>query len=153
MATVIYDSLVDSDQAKINAIVSSVKEHLTVEGMVDIDLLMATLEQLNEVKRSTREAIKELEKNEAEAEKNRLKELGRMYIASLKEGDMITFIYGSAGKQKQATLPIDKKGPSTVQVIYPPEMLGVASKTAKRNIHYDKIVVPEEFVASLRQTA
>ena len=42
--------------------------------MVDIDLLMATLEQLNEVKRSTREAIKELEKSKADAEKNRLKE-------------------------------------------------------------------------------
>ena len=153
MANVIFDSLISQDQAKITAIVSSVKEHLSNDGVVDLDLLMATLEQLNEVKRAAREEIKQKEKEMLENERIRLVEIGKMYVASLKEGDLITFTYGPANFQRQATLPIDKKGIATVQVTYPAEMLGPASKTAKRNIHYDKIIVPQEFIDSLKQTA
>ena len=50
----IYETLIETDKAKINAIVSSIKEHLTIEGIVDVDLLMATLERLNEVKKEAR---------------------------------------------------------------------------------------------------
>ena len=151
MANVIFDSLISQDQAKITAIVSSVKEHLSNDGVVDLDLLMATLEQLNEVKRAAREEIKQKEKEMLENERIRLVEIGKMYVASLKEGDLITFTYGPANFQRQATLPIDKKGIATVQVTYPAEMLGPVSKTAKRNIHYDKIIVPQEYIDRLSQ--
>ena len=151
MANTFFDSLISQDQAKITAIVSSVKEHLSNDGVVDLDLLMATLEQLNEVKRMVREKIKEKTLKEMNEQKDRLIEIGRAYISTLKEGDLITFIYGPANFQKQATLPIDKKGPATVQVTYPPEMLGAGSKTPKRNIHYDKIIVPQEFVEEFQQ--
>ena len=153
MANVIFDSLISQDQAKITAIVSSVKEHLSNDGVVDLDLLMATLEQLNEVKRTAREAIKEVEKKNAEETRLRMIEIGKAYVQTLKEGDEITFIYGPANFQKQATLPIEKKGVATVQVEYPQSMLGPGSKTSKRNIHYDKIIVPQEFIDSLKQTA
>lgn len=143
----IYDTLVSEDQAKINAIVSSVREHLTIDGVVDVDLIMATLEQLNDVKREARDAAKKAEEENKKDLKQKAIERGKAYIASLKEGDMITFIYGPASFQKTATLPIEKKGAATVQVTYPTSMLGPASKTAKRNIHYDKIIVPDNFEA------
>lgn len=142
----IYETLVPADQGKIDGIVSSIREHLSIDGIVDLDLLMATLERMNEVKKEAREGIKLIEKKKAEEEKAKAFELGREYIASLKEGDMITFVYGTGAQRRTATLPIDKKGgASTVQVIYTPEMLGPLSKTNKRNIRYDKIVVPENF--------
>ena len=141
----VYDTLVEADQAKINAIVSSIREHLTIDGAVDVDLVMATLEQLNEVKREAREAAKEAMKKAAEENKLKAIERGRAYVASLKEGDIITFVYGPEAFRKMASLPIEKKGAATVQVTYPPSMLGPNSKTAKRNIHFDKILVPDNF--------
>jgi FMN-dependent NADH-azoreductase len=146
MALEIFESLADIEQSRVKGIVSSIKEHLSVDGEVDLDLLMATLEQLNEVKRETREIIKEKEKERASKEKLRKAALAKEYVQSLKAGDLITFIYGPASFQKQATLPIDKIGAATVQVTYTPDMIVGKSVTNKRNIHYDKIIVPQEFV-------
>lgn len=145
MALEIFETLADNEQAKVNAVVSSIKEHLSIDGECDLDLLMATLEQLNEVKRETRELLKEKEKKLAEDEKIRKAKLAREYVSTLKVGDLITFIYGPASFQKQATLPIEKVGAATVQVIYTPDMIVGKSVTNKRNIHYDKIIVPENF--------
>ncbi len=149
MALEIFETLAETEQAKVKGMVNSIKEHLSVDGIVDLDLLMATLEQLNEVKRQTREEIKKIEKNNAEQQKEQRASLAREYVATLKEGDMITFIYGPASFQKQATLPIEKKGASTVQVSYTPDMITGKSVTNKRNIRYDKIIVPAEFVAKM----
>lgn len=149
MALEIFESLADTEQAKVKGMVSSIREHLSVDGMVDLDLLMATLEQLNEVKRETRDLIKEKEKKDADAEKLRKASLAKEYVSTLKEGDMITFIYGPASFQKQATLPIEKKGAATVQVTYTPDMIVGKSVTNKRNIRYDKIIVPAEFVSGM----
>ena len=63
MALEIFESLADAVQAKVKGIVSSIREHLSVEGEVDLDLLMATLEQLNEVKREARDLLKTKEKD------------------------------------------------------------------------------------------
>lgn len=145
MANEIFETLVDAEQAKVTAIVSSIKEHLTSDGLVNIDLLMAVLEKLNDVKKETREILKELEKKNAEEMKIKKIELAKAYVATLNKGDKITFIYGPASFQKQATLPIDKVGTATVQVTYTPDMIAGKSVTAKRNIHYDKIIVPEGF--------
>lgn len=147
MALEIFESLADAEQAKVKGIVSSIREHLSVEGEVDLDLLMATLEQLNEVKREAREILKNKEKENAEKEKQRRAALAKEYVSTLSVGDKITFIYGPASFQKQATLPIDKVGLATVQVSYTPDMIVGKSITNKRNIHYDKIIVPEEFVS------
>lgn len=141
----IYETLIDSDQAKINAIVSSVREHLSNDGNVDLDLLMATLEKLNEVKKEVREAEKERIAAIKEKSKEAAKELGRKYAMTLKVGDLITFVYGSANCQKTATLPVEKVGQSSVQVSYTPEMLSPNSKTAKRNILFAKIIIPKSF--------
>lgn len=149
MALEIFESLADTEQAKVKGMVSSIREHLSVDGMVDLDLLMATLEQLNEVKRETRDLIKEKEKKDADAEKLRKASLAKEYVSTLKEGDMITFIYGPASFQKQATLPIEKKGAATVQVTYTPDMIVGKSVTNKRNIRYDKIIVPAEFASGM----
>lgn len=145
MALEIFETLADNEQAKVKAVVSSIKEHLSIDGECDLDLLMATLEQLNEVKRETRELLKEKEKKLAEDEKIRKAKLAKEYVSTLKVGDLITFIYGPASFQKQATLPIEKVGAATVQVIYTPDMIVGKSVTNKRNIHYDKIIVPENF--------
>ena len=145
MALEIFETLADNEQAKVKAVVSSIKEQLSIDGECDLDLLMATLEQLNEVKRETRELLKEKEKKLAEDEKTRKAKLAKEYVSTLKVGDLITFIYGPASFQKQATLPIEKIGAATVQVIYTPEMIVGKSVTNKRNIHYDKIIVPENF--------
>lgn len=149
MALEIFESLADAEQAKVKGIVSSIREHLSVEGEgeVDLDLLMATLEQLNEVKREARETLKVKEKENAEKEKQRRAALAKEYVSTLSVGDKITFIYGPASFQKQATLPIDKVGLATVQVSYTPDMIVGKSITNKRNIHYDKIIVPKEFVS------
>lgn len=149
MALEIFESLADAEQAKVKGIVSSIREHLSVEGEgeVDLDLLMATLEQLNEVKREAREILKTKEKENAEKEKQRRAALAKEYVSTLSVGDKITFIYGPASFQKQATLPIDKVGLATVQVSYTPDMIVGKSITNKRNIHYDKIIVPKEFVS------
>ena len=149
MALEIFESLSDVEQAKVKGIVSSIREHLSVEGEgeVDLDLLMATLEQLNEVKREAREILKTKEKENAEKEKQRRAALAKEYVSTLSVGDKITFIYGPASFQKQATLPIDKVGLATVQVSYTPDMIVGKSITNKRNIHYDKIIVPKEFVS------
>ena len=153
MATEIYDSLTDGAQAKINAIVASVKEHLSVDGEVDLDLLMATLEQLNEAKKQTREMLKERDKKTAEAVKLEKAALAKEYVASLKIGDNITFEYGPASFRRQATLPIEKVGAQTVQVCYTPDMIVGKSITNKRNIRYEKIVVPADFAAQMKQSA
>lgn len=137
----LIDELMPEQQARIRALVSSVEEHL--HG--DIDEFMAFLEQANETKKKLREADKEAEaKAKAEA-KVLATDLGRKYVSTLKEGDMITFIYGPANYQRQATLPIEKIGANSVTVIYPKEMLSAASKTDRRNILFSKIVVPAEF--------
>lgn len=153
MATEIFDSLTDNEQAKINAIVGSVKDHLSIDGEIDLDLLMATLEQLNEAKKQAREAIKERDKKTAEAEKLEKAALAKEYVATLKVGDNITFVYGPASFRRQATLPIEKVGVQTVQVCYTPDMIVGKSMTNKRNIHYDKIVVPADFAAQMRKSA
>ena len=62
MALEIFESLSDVEQAKVKGIVSSIREHLSVEGEGDLDLLMATLEQLNEGKREARDLLKAKEK-------------------------------------------------------------------------------------------
>ena len=141
----IYETLIETDQAKINAMVSSIKEHLTIEGIVDVDLLMAILERLNEVKKEARADEKLRQEKIREDQRKNAAEMGRKYVATLKEGDMITFIYGSAGYTRTATLPIDKVGPNSVQVTYTPDMLGPTSKTPRRNILFSKIVVPDSF--------
>ena len=140
MALEIFESLSDVEQAKVKGIVSSIREHLSVENEVNLDLLMATLEQLNEVKREARETLKVKEKENAEKEKQRRAALAKEYVSTLSVG-------GPASFQKQATLPIDKVGLATVQVSYTPDMIVGKSITNKRNIHYDKIIVPEEFVS------
>ena len=142
---VIYDSLTDADQAKIDAIVHSSVEHISNDGVVDIDLLMALLERLNEEKQKARDALKEIEKKRAEETKKQRAILGEKYVHTLHEGDMITFNYGPAKFMKQATLPIDKIGAATVQVTYTADMLDEKSQTAKRNVLFDKIVVPTDF--------
>lgn len=143
MAMVSYDSLVSGDKAKIDAMVSSVMEHISVDGNADLDLLMATLERLNEEKRKVREAIQKSMEDEKKLQKKQAAELGKLYVSTLKEGDMITFTYGPARFTKTATLPINKIGAATVQVTYTPEMLGNTSKTALRNVLFEKIIVPE----------
>lgn len=141
MANVYYDSLIDEDKAKINAIVSSAKEHLDS----DLDLVMALLERLNDLKKEIREEYKQKEKDIEEEQKKEKSEIAKRYVQSLNEGDDITFIYGPANFQKKITLPLEKKGAATIQVTFTPELLGANSKTAKRNIKYDKIVIPENF--------
>ena len=146
MAMVNYESLVDADRGKIDAISKSVIEHISNDGIPDMDLLMAILEKLNDEKRKTREALHEAEKKIAENNKKKAAEVGRLYVNTLHEGDLITFNYGPAKFMKQATLPIEKIGAATVQVIYTPDMLGENSQTARRNVLFDKIVVPAEFL-------
>lgn len=145
MANEIFDSLDDANQGKVKGIVSSVKEHLMVDGLVDVELIMAVLEQLNEVKKQAREAYKEIEKKEAEEHKEKQIELAKAYVSTLNLGDKIAFVYGPASYQKQATLPLEKVGAATVQVTYTPDMITGKSVTSKRNIRYDKIIVPEDF--------
>lgn len=137
----LIDELMPEQQARIKALVRSVEEHLNG----DIDEFMAFLEQANETKKKLREADKEAEAKAKLEAKVLATELGRKYVSTLKEGDMITFIYGPTNYQKQATLPIEKIGVNSVMVIYPKEMLNTASKTDKRNILFSKIVVPSEF--------
>lgn len=141
MANVYYDSLVDEDKAKINAIVSSASEHLHS----DLDLVMALLERLNDLKKDIREQNKEAEKELEKEELVKKAELAKKYVQSLSEGDMVTFIYGPANFQKTITLPLDKKGAATIQVTFTQDLLGANSKTAKRNIKYEKVVVPANF--------
>lgn len=146
----IYSTLPEETQTTIDAIVSRVRDNVTNNGIVDLDLLLATLEQLNEVKKETKELYKKIEKEQIAEKTLKAKKIGKAYAATLSEGDMITFVYGVGGC-KTATLPLIKIGAATVQVEYTPDMLGPGSTTSKRNIHYDKIVVPEDFIRSFTE--
>jgi hypothetical protein len=137
----LIDELLPEQQARIKALVKSVEEHLNG----DIDEFMAFLEQANETKKKLREEDKLKEKKEKDLAKEKATKLGKAYVSTLKEGDMITFLYGPANYQRQATLPIEKIGAASVMVIYPKEMLSTTSRTPKRNILYSKIIVPENF--------
>lgn len=137
----LIDELLPEQQARIKALVKSVEEHLNG----DIDEFMAFLEQANETKKKLREEDKLKEKKEKDLAKEKATKLGKAYVSTLKEGDMITFLYGPTNYQRQATLPIEKIGAASVMVIYPKEMLSATSKTPKRNILYSKIIVPENF--------
>lgn len=143
----IYDQFVEEDRAKVDALVDRVVSHITVNNNTDLDLLMAVLERLNDKKKSIKEDLKKKESERKAQLVQQQIERGRAYINTLSDGDMITFIYGSAPHVKQATLPIVKKGANSVQVEYTPDMLSPTSSTNKRNIRFNKIVVPEDFVS------
>ena len=148
MEKINYNSLTSEDQRKIDGAIDEVVKTVTIDGRIDIVLLLATLEQLNERKQIAKEEAKISEKVRKEAMKKQAEEIGKRYAASLNVGDMVTFRYGTNGKQI-ATLPLEKVGDKTIQVTYTQDMLIPGSKTAKRNIHFDKIVVPENFMASM----
>lgn len=145
----IYDTLTSDVRAQIDSVTRKVLDTFTSEdGKVDLVLLMATLEQLNGAKKEIKETAAKIAKDKAEEIRKQAELAGKRYIETLQVGDMFTFRYGTGGKQT-ATLPIDKVGDKTVQVTYPKDMLPEGSKTAKRNIRFDKVVVPEEFAAQL----
>ena len=148
MEKINYNSLTSEDQRKIDGAIDEVVKTVTIDGRIDIVLLLATLEQLNERKQIAKEEAKISEKVRKEAMKKQAEEIGKRYAASLNVGDMVTFRYGTNGKQI-ATLPLEKVGDKTIQVTYTQDMLIPGSKTAKRNIRFDKIVVPESFMASM----
>ena len=148
MEKINYNFLTSEDQRKIDGAIDEVVKTVTIDGRIDIVLLLATLEQLNERKQIAKEEAKISEKVRKEAMKKQAEEIGKRYTASLNVGDMVTFRYGTNGKQI-ATLPLEKVGDKTIQVTYTQDMLIPGSKTAKRNIHFDKIVVPESFMASM----
>jgi len=140
----IYDTLVDDSKNTVDGIVKLAMKELSNDGKTDLVLLLAVLEKLNDNKKEIKKAI---EDKKRDAEKALVKErelLGKAYAETLKVGDMITFRYGNGGKQT-ATLPLDKIGLKTIQVTYTPDMLPEGSATAKRNILFSKIVVPEGF--------
>jgi hypothetical protein len=145
MALEIFESLSDEEQQKIERITTYVKEQLTVDGVVSLDLLFATLEKMNCIKKDTREFLKEQEKKNAEEKKALDFERGKRYAQSLKIGDMVTFVYGPASNQKRATLPLEKVAPSTIQVTFSSDMIINRTITNRRNIRYDKIIVPADF--------
>ena len=132
----IYETLPEEAQVRIDATVNVVKN--AVDG--DIDVLMAILEKLNEVKKQIRELNKVKEKENKAAEKADKAAAGAAYVATLHEGDLVTFRYGLKGANI-ATLPILKIGAKSVRVVYPPEMLEEGSKTNERNVLFDKIIV------------
>lgn len=144
----IYDSLTSETKQEIDAIVHEIVKRVSVDGVTDLVLLMATLEQLNEQKKNIKEAIAKEAKDKAEEIRKTAELNGKRYAETLQIGDLFTFRYGTGGKQT-ATLAVEKVGEKTIQVTYPKEMLPPGSQTAKRNIRFEKIVVPEEFIARL----
>lgn len=142
----VYETLTVEVQSKVNSTVENAIESLKVNGSLDIDLLMATLEQLNAKKKEIKENTKKRMLEEKAALKKSAAERGKAYVNSLTEKvDYITFVYGNNGS-KRATLLLLKKGASTAQVEYTPDMLGPDSHTSIRNVLYSKIVVPEDFI-------
>lgn len=138
----IYETLQLETQAKIDAIVSSIKEHLTIDGNLDIDLIMATLERLNAVKRQIKEEALKAEAMAAEEQRQKAFELGKAYVSSLNVGDNVSFIYGTSYSKQTVTLPLYKKGEATFQVIFPDSLLKNSS-TKIRNIKYEKVIIPD----------
>ena len=51
----VYETLTEEVQSKVNSTVENAIESLKVNGSLDIDLLMATLEQLNAKKKEIKE--------------------------------------------------------------------------------------------------
>ena len=79
----------------------------TVDGNFDFDLFKDTIDVLVKERVARKEAGKEAAKAAREAEQNAKGELGKVYFATLKEGDKIswtmadgTVIEGTVGKQK-----------------------------------------------------
>ena len=79
----------------------------TVDGNFDFDLFKDTIDVLVKERVARKEAGKEAAKATREAEQNAKGELGKVYFATLKEGDKIswtmadgTVIEGTVGKQK-----------------------------------------------------
>ena len=79
----------------------------TVDGNFDFDLFKDTIDVLVKERVARKEAGKEAAKAAREAEQNTKGELGKVYFATLKEGDKIswtmadgTVIEGTVGKQK-----------------------------------------------------
>ena len=122
MEKINYNSLTSEDQRKIDGAIDEVVKTVTIDGRIDIVLLLATLEQLNERKQIAKEEAKISEKVRKEAMKKQAEEIGKRYAASLNVGDMVTFRYGTNGKQI-ATLPLEKVGDKTIQVTYTQDML------------------------------
>ena len=79
----------------------------TVDGNFDFDLFKDTIDVLVKERVARKEAGKEAAKAAREAEQNAKGELGKVYFATLKEGDKIswtmadgTVVEGTVGKQK-----------------------------------------------------
>lgn len=79
----------------------------TVDGNFDFDLFKDTIDVLVKERVARKEAGKEAAKAAREAEQNTKGELGKVYFATLKEGDKIswtmadgTVVEGTVGKQK-----------------------------------------------------
>ena len=139
-----YDALDEETQTMIDAITERIKSNLTVNNDIDLDLLMATLEKLNELKKEVKEHYKELEKQKTENELKERAEKGAEYAKTLKKGDIVRFYYGPATNRKIGELPVEKVTSATISVNFTEDMLPPNYITSVRNIRFEKLIIPTE---------
>lgn len=134
-----YDALPKDQKEAVNKIVDATMGLIRdSEDKVNVAILKAVLEQLNEQKISLKAQIKADADAAAKAARDEATRLGREL--NVEVGDEVTFVMGSGKLARQFTRPVQKVGDSTVTVEFTPEYPTLAGEAGKRYIQYRKLV-------------
>lgn len=134
-----YDALPKDQKEAVNKIVDATMGLIRdSEDKVNVAILKAVLEQLNEQKISLKAQIKADADAAAKAARDEATRLGREL--NVEVGDEVTFVMGSGKLARQFTRPVKKVGDSTVTVEFTPEYPTLAGEAGKRYIQYRKLV-------------
>lgn len=121
-----------------------VRDGVTKDGAIDIDRLQIILKELNEIKKSVKEAAKKTLKEKNDAAKEQNSSRGKAYYNSLSVGD--EFFYVSSDGTEFAAKKIETKSKTgstaACELINPP----ANAKTTKRYPKFWQVQVPAEFV-------
>jgi hypothetical protein len=134
-----YDALPKDQKEAVNKIVDATMGLIRdSEDKVNVAILKAVLEQLNEQKISLKAQIKADADAAAKAARDEATRLGREL--NVEVGDEVTFVMGSGKLARQFTRPVQKVGDQTVTVEFTPEYPTLAGEAGKRYIQYRKLV-------------
>jgi hypothetical protein len=138
-----YDALPKDQKEAVNKIVDATMGLIRDdEDKVNVAILKAVLEQLNEQKISLKAQIKADADAAAKAARDEATRLGRELKVEV--GDVVTFVMGSGKFARQFTLPVQKVGENSVTVEFTSEYPTAAGEAGKRYIQYRKLVSVEK---------
>jgi uncharacterized protein YkvS len=138
-----YDSLPAESKKLVNEIVDKTMGSMKDDSdKVNISILKAVLEQLNEEKKNLKAQIEAEAQEAAKAARDAATKIGRDLVESkkLEKGDVIDFVMGSGKLARVFTLPVEKLGENSVTVEFTSEYPTMSGEAGKRYIQYRKIL-------------